>query len=44
MVHEAHPGKHKCPKCKSGHVDLVEENTVLICMDCGYEGKHEQSL
>ncbi len=38
MVHEMPNAKYKCPKCKSGHVDLVDENTVLICLDCGYEG------
>jgi len=40
MVHEAHPeAAYKCPRCKSGHVDLVDEKTVLICLDCGYEEK-----
>lgn len=40
MVHDADPDAlYKCPNCGSGHVDLVEDNTVLICLDCGYEGK-----
>jgi len=45
MVHEAkEDAKYKCPRCNSGHVDLVEEKTVLICLDCGYEGQHKESL
>ena len=40
MVHKAKPGdKYKCPKCGAGHVDLVDDKMVLICLDCGYEGK-----
>lgn len=40
MVHTAHSNaKYKCPRCGAGHVDLVDDNAVLICMDCGYEGK-----
>ena len=37
MVHKAEEGKPKCPKCGSGHVDLVDNKKVLICLDCGFE-------
>lgn len=41
MVHIASKNAaHKCPKCGSGHVDLVDNKKVLVCFDCGFEGKH----
>lgn len=44
MVHTAdHDAEHSCPRCGSGHVDLVDNMTVLICLDCGYENAHEQT-
>jgi hypothetical protein len=40
MVHLGDPAaKLRCPKCKSVHVDAVEDSTILICLECGYEGK-----
>jgi|GEM_PF-2072876 len=40
MVHTAPKNApYKCPKCGSGHVDLVDNKTALVCFDCGYEGK-----
>lgn len=40
MVHLGDPAtKLRCPKCKSVHIDTADENTVLICLECGYEGK-----
>jgi len=38
-MHDAEEGKLSCPNCGSGDVDLVEKETILICLDCGYEGK-----
>jgi len=38
MVHEAKSGEKACPKCKSSCIDIVDEEKVLICFDCGYEG------
>lgn len=29
--------KYKCSRCNSSHVDLVDDNKVLICLDCGWE-------
>lgn len=45
MVHEAeNNAKHKCPRCRSGHVDLAEDcgQIFLICLDCGYEDGKDQ--
>ncbi len=42
MVHTAEKdAKYKCPKCNSGHVDLVDNMKILICLDCGYEGDYK---
>lgn len=38
MVHTADSqAKYKCKKCGSGHVDLVDGKTVMVCFDCGFE-------
>ena len=39
MVHTAEEGKLKCSKCGSGHVELVDDKKVLICLDCGWESE-----
>ena len=45
MVHlDVPPGKPRCPKCRSGHVDGVKEEgkVWLICMDCGWDEYEER--
>ncbi len=46
MVHtDVEPGKPRCPRCTSGHVDGVKEDGKiwLICMDCGWDEFEEKN-